>query len=427
MNKRFLPLLLIGALAMIAVASSLIRVPQGSVALLSWRGGGTPALLRPGWSFRVPFLQRVERLSAGGLVVDKTAEVASRAGQPIGLPYRLVVPLSEKELLTLHREHDDGVTAALREWIESRLRQAAGSISTHDLASGYALPRLRSWIRSGLEERFGGRGRVTLGAPQVPDSVRQLFAPEAVHAARRESGQRVLLVGLDGADWDLIDPMIERGELPRFASLKRDGAWARMRSNVPTLSPLLWTTIATGKSPDRHGINDFLVADPRTGQRVPINSTFRRVKALWSILADAGLASDVIRRLLDLRSRRCGGRHRSGLSARLRGGRRPAAGRRAGDHPRADQPFPAHRRGDLPAGPSGRRRRVGDRGGGVDQYDGPGPRGDRNLPAGGARSPPHPSVGRGAAAAVRRLLPGDRRGQPSLRPLRAAARGPLFR
>jgi Flp pilus assembly protein TadD len=166
--------------------------------------------------------------------------------------------------------------------------------ATHDLASGYALPRLRSWIRSGLEERFGGRGRVTLGAPQVPDSVRQLFAPEAVHAARRESGQRVLLVGLDGADWDLIDPMIERGELPRFASLKRDGAWARMRSNVPTLSPLLWTTIATGKSPDRHGINDFLVADPRTGQRVPINSTFRRVKALWSILADAGLASDVI-------------------------------------------------------------------------------------------------------------------------------------
>jgi Flp pilus assembly protein TadD len=135
---------------------------------------------------------------------------------------------------------------------------------------------------------------VTLGAPQVPETVRQMFTPAAVLGARRETGQRVLLVGLDGADWDLIDPLIERGELPSFAALKRDGAWARMRSSVPTLSPLLWTTIATGKSPDRHGINDFLVADPRTGQRVPINSTFRRVKALWSILAEAGLASDVI-------------------------------------------------------------------------------------------------------------------------------------
>ena len=278
----------------IGLAFSLLRVPQGSVALLSWRGGGTPTLLRPGWWFRVPLLQRAERLADRGLVIEQTAEVASRAGEPVGLPYRLVLTLSEKELLALHREHPRGVAAALRAWVDDRLLQAAGAISTYDLASGQALTRLEGWLRGGLEERFAGRCNISFGAPVVPPGVRQLFNPEMIDGARRESAQRVVLIGLDGADWDLIDPMIERSELPHFAALKRDGAWGRMRSNVPTLSPLLWTTIATGKSPDRHGINDFLVADPRTGQRVPINSTFRRVKALWSILAEAGMASDVI-------------------------------------------------------------------------------------------------------------------------------------
>ncbi|HET6278918.1 MAG TPA: alkaline phosphatase family protein [Candidatus Polarisedimenticolia bacterium] len=293
-KRRLLPPLLIGLLFVTGLALSLVRVPQGSVALLSWRGGGTPTLLRPGWSLRVPFLQRVERLADRGLVIEQTADVTSRAGEPIGLPYRLVVTLTEKELLALHREHPQGVVAALRAWVDGRLLQAAGAISTYDLASGQALARLEGWLRGGLEDRFAGRCRATLAAPVVPQRVRQLFTPDVIDGARRESGQRVVLVGLDGADWDVIDPMIERGELPHFAALKRDGAWGPMRSNVPTLSPLLWTTIATGKSPDRHGINDFLVADPRTGQRVPINSTFRRVKALWNILAEAGMASDVI-------------------------------------------------------------------------------------------------------------------------------------
>src|SRR3989454_10176778 len=92
----------------------------------------------------------------------------------------------------------------------------------------------------------------------------------------------------------MIDALGARGRVPNLARLKREGAWARLRSSVPTLSPLLWTTVATGKTPDRHGINDFLVAAPRTGRKVPINSTFRRTKAIWNILTEAGLPSDII-------------------------------------------------------------------------------------------------------------------------------------
>ena len=51
-------------------------------------------------------------------------------------------------------------------------------------------------------------------------------------------------------------------------------------------SPLLWTTIVTGKPPSQHGIADFLVRDPSSGQRRPISSDFRKRKALWNILGD---------------------------------------------------------------------------------------------------------------------------------------------
>jgi predicted AlkP superfamily phosphohydrolase/phosphomutase/Flp pilus assembly protein TadD len=124
--------------------------------------------------------------------------------------------------------------------------------------------------------------------------VRAGFERQAIYGRLRDTGVRVVLIGLDGADWGIIDPMIARGELPNLGRLKREGAWARMRSNVPTLSPLLWTTVATGKAPDRHGINDFLVLDPRTGRRVPINSTFRTARAIWNIVSEAGLENDTI-------------------------------------------------------------------------------------------------------------------------------------
>src|SRR3990172_1578823 len=73
--------------------------------------------------------------------------------------------------------------------------------------------------------------------------------------------------------------------------MKCEGACAALRSNPPMLSPLLWTTAATGKPPEEHGIVDFLIRDPRTGSRGPISSNFRRAKALWNILTDAGVAS----------------------------------------------------------------------------------------------------------------------------------------
>src|SRR5262245_48458815 len=56
---------------------------------------------------------------------------------------------------------------------------------------------------------------------------------------------RVLLVGLDGADWQIAGPLIDAGKLPNLARLRSAGAWGDLRSASPMLSPLLWTSIAT--------------------------------------------------------------------------------------------------------------------------------------------------------------------------------------
>jgi tetratricopeptide (TPR) repeat protein/predicted AlkP superfamily pyrophosphatase or phosphodiesterase len=105
---------------------------------------------------------------------------------------------------------------------------------------------------------------------------------------------RILLIGLDAADWQIAGPLIDSGRLPHLARLRREGAWTDLRSTTPMLSPLLWTSLATGKTPGEHGIIDFLVTDPRTGRKVPIASTFRKTKAIWNILSEQGRTADFI-------------------------------------------------------------------------------------------------------------------------------------
>ncbi len=107
-------------------------------------------------------------------------------------------------------------------------------------------------------------------------------------------GTRLLLIGLDGADWKVMDPLLERGKLPNLERLIRHGVRSRLKTIDPVLSPVIWTTAATGFLPEEHGILDFLVTDVRTGQKVPITSQQRKVKAIWNLLDEAGVPVGVI-------------------------------------------------------------------------------------------------------------------------------------
>jgi predicted AlkP superfamily phosphohydrolase/phosphomutase/Flp pilus assembly protein TadD len=105
-------------------------------------------------------------------------------------------------------------------------------------------------------------------------------------ASRRPS--RVVVLGIDGMDPETIDLLMSEGKLPNFARMRRDGAYGRLQSMHPLLSPVIWTTIATGKTPDHHGIGHFTAVNQTTGEQLPVTAHMRKVKALWNMFSDAG-------------------------------------------------------------------------------------------------------------------------------------------
>jgi predicted AlkP superfamily phosphohydrolase/phosphomutase/tetratricopeptide (TPR) repeat protein len=106
--------------------------------------------------------------------------------------------------------------------------------------------------------------------------------------------KKVLLIGWDAADWKVIDPLIEQGKMPALKSLIERGVYGKLQTLDPPLSPMLWTSIATGFRADKHGIGGFIEPNPDgTGLR-PITSTSRKVKAIWNILHHEGKKSNVV-------------------------------------------------------------------------------------------------------------------------------------
>ena len=95
-----------------------------------------------------------------------------------------------------------------------------------------------------------------------------------------------MILGLDGVDPDIVALLSGEGKLPNFQRLQQEGAAARLHSSPPLLSPVIWTTIATGRRPTDHGIGNFTTKDPETGEVLPITSSLRRTKALWNIFSE---------------------------------------------------------------------------------------------------------------------------------------------
>jgi len=113
-----------------------------------------------------------------------------------------------------------------------------------------------------------------------------ILASLALACGRPSPGGRVLVLAFDGLDPGTVDVLLSEGKLPNFAKLRQGGAYGRLLSSHPLLSPVVWTTIATGKTPDQHGIGHFVAVDERTGETLPATSQMRRVKAIWNILSD---------------------------------------------------------------------------------------------------------------------------------------------
>ena len=106
--------------------------------------------------------------------------------------------------------------------------------------------------------------------------------------------QRLLLVGWDSADWKIIHPLLDSGELPGLARLVESGTSGNLTTLEPQLSPMLWTSIATGKMAYHHGVPGFTEVDPGTGAVVPVSAATRKSRTIWEILGERRLRSHVV-------------------------------------------------------------------------------------------------------------------------------------
>ena len=98
----------------------------------------------------------------------------------------------------------------------------------------------------------------------------------------------LLVVGLDGATFALIEPLVAAGRLPVLADLMRRGAWGTLKSTVPAATFPAWTSLVTGVNPGRHGLLDFTQREPDSYRLRFVNGSYRRVPALWTRLSAAG-------------------------------------------------------------------------------------------------------------------------------------------
>jgi predicted AlkP superfamily phosphohydrolase/phosphomutase len=94
---------------------------------------------------------------------------------------------------------------------------------------------------------------------------------------------KVFVLGLDGATWDVLDPLFDLGLLPNLSRLRKQGVWGNLRSVFPPLSPVAWTAVMTGKNSGNHGVFEFLeYRHNPLGGRVNSSQTIQ-AELLWEI------------------------------------------------------------------------------------------------------------------------------------------------
>jgi len=96
-----------------------------------------------------------------------------------------------------------------------------------------------------------------------------------------ETGHRVIVLGVDGLDYQLVRDLIARGRMPNFDRLAKSGQLSALATSIPPQSPVAWSTFMTGLDPGRHGIFDFIHRDPATLQ--PFLSTTRTIASPYKI------------------------------------------------------------------------------------------------------------------------------------------------
>jgi predicted AlkP superfamily phosphohydrolase/phosphomutase/Flp pilus assembly protein TadD len=111
---------------------------------------------------------------------------------------------------------------------------------------------------------------------------------------QQKKSPKLLLIGWDSADWKVINPLLESGQMPVLDSLINGGAMGNLATLDPPLSPILWTSIATGKYAFKHGVHGFLEGCEQNTKIRPVTNASIKTKTVWKILNENGFKTNVV-------------------------------------------------------------------------------------------------------------------------------------
>ncbi len=106
--------------------------------------------------------------------------------------------------------------------------------------------------------------------------------------------KKIFVLGIDGATFDIINPLIRKGKLPNLAKMVQTKAYGDLTSTIPPNSSVAWTSFATGKNPGKHGIYYFREQKANSYERPFISSRSIKSRTLWQILSEQGKKVGVI-------------------------------------------------------------------------------------------------------------------------------------
>ncbi len=108
--------------------------------------------------------------------------------------------------------------------------------------------------------------------------------------------EKVVILGLDGGTWSVLDKFVAAGLMPNLARLIESGRRAQLMSTVPPITPVAWSSMVTGTNPGKHGVFGFLSQrdDPGSYSPPPVSSVTVSAPTMWRIASDAGLRSVIL-------------------------------------------------------------------------------------------------------------------------------------
>jgi predicted AlkP superfamily phosphohydrolase/phosphomutase len=105
---------------------------------------------------------------------------------------------------------------------------------------------------------------------------------------------KVLIIGLDGATFDLIKPWAAEGKLPTFKRMLHQGVHSELISTIPPVTAPAWTSFMTGKNPGKHGLYHFIEPRPGSYEMRYTNARSRLAKTIWQILSESGMSVGIL-------------------------------------------------------------------------------------------------------------------------------------